>query len=123
MKVDRILQLKLPEEKPFPCRLYNPGISHKKQKLPYLWLKYYNQCNKSNTDKLPQYLAKELHLKCFDHLPNQVNSDDANEYPYGCSSFYKVIYLVKQYRKEDDIDDIDDANIKKTVDGEKKQKK
>jgi hypothetical protein len=94
VKVDGILKLKLPEEKPFPCRPDDPGISYKQKKLPDLRLKYNDQRNEANADELPEDLAQKLHLECLHNFPDNVKRDNADEDPYGCGTFNKVVYLV-----------------------------
>src|SRR5450759_3755968 len=92
VKVDGIIQLNLPEEETFPGRLDDPGISHHEEKLPDLRLKYHDQRNKSDADKLPEDLAQQLHLECLNHFPDQVNCNDAYEDPYSGCTLYKVIH-------------------------------
>ena len=45
------------------------GISKHEKELPDLGLENHNQCDNPDADKLPEYLAQQLHLECFDHLP------------------------------------------------------
>ena len=46
------------------------------------------------TDELPEDLAEQLHLECFNDFPDNVNCNNSDKYPYRCSAFNKVINLV-----------------------------
>ena len=112
--MDGIVKLELPEEKSFPCRSDDTGVTDKQKKLPYLRLKNNNKRDEPHTDKLPQDLTEQLHLESFNDLPDNVKRDDPYEDPYGGCPFYEVVHLIKQHRKKDDVDDVDDPDVEQS---------
>jgi hypothetical protein len=116
VKVRRIVNLDFPEKETFTGRPDDTGIPDEQEKLPDLRLKNNNQRDEPDTDKLSEDLTQQLHLEGFNDLPDQVNGNDPYKDPDGGSPFYEVVDLIEQDRKEDDIDDIDDPDVKKAVD-------
>ena len=86
----------------------HPRIPHQQQELPYLRLEHHDHGNKPHADELPQDLAEQLHLQHLYHLPEQVNGNDAGEDPDGCRALYQVVNFIKDQRKQDDVDEIND---------------
>ena len=112
MKMDGIIQLEFPEEKPFTCGPDDPGIANKEQELPYLGLKYHDKGNKTYTYELSEDLAKQLHLESFNDLPDNINCNNPYKNPNRSGPLHKVVNLIKQYGKQDDVDDVNDPDVK-----------
>jgi hypothetical protein len=70
---------------------------------------------------LSEYFGQKRHLECFYDFPDKINSDDADKNPDCGRTFYQVIDLIKQDGKQDDINDINYTNIKKTAEEKNRQ--
>ena len=99
-----------------PCHSTFTGlVADGEKETSYLGLENDDERNEAYTDEGAEDGGQHLHLQELDQLPDEEDGHDADEDTHGRGAFQQTVEAEKQQRHQEDVDDIEDAELDEEV--------